>query len=180
VRSLLAGGSAKYPKQLDSGWAGEAFGKQKAAMTIEGNWIKGALKNDFPNVKYQAFELPEGPAGKGTLSFTQCWGIAAKSANKAQAQELVKALTTKDQQLAFATAFGVMPSRQSAKADYVKEFPEDQAFIDGAEYARGPVIAPKMTPVLADFDTGLQGLPNADPAAILKRLQSNASAVVGK
>ena len=180
VRSLLADGSAKFPKQLDSGWAGEAFGKQRAAMAIEGNWIAGALKNDFPNVKYTVAPLPEGPAGKGTLSFTQCWGIAAKSANKAQAQELVKALTTKEAQLGFAKAFGVMPSRQSAQADYVAEFPDNKAYIEGADYAQGPVIAPKMTPVLADFDTGLQRLPAAEPKELLARLQTNASAVIGK
>ena len=70
---------------LDAGWAGEAFGKGKAAMTIEGNWIRGALSSDYPNIKYTVRELPAGPAGKGTLSFTQCWGIAAKSQHKQQA-----------------------------------------------------------------------------------------------
>ena len=48
-------------------------------MTIEGNWIKGAMKNDYPDVKYTVAELPAGPTGKGTLPFTNCWGIAAKS-----------------------------------------------------------------------------------------------------
>jgi multiple sugar transport system substrate-binding protein len=79
VRGLLKDGLAKYPKALDTGWAGEAFGKGKAAMAIEGNWIKGALRADFPAIKYTVKELPAGPKGKGTLSFTQCWGIAAKS-----------------------------------------------------------------------------------------------------
>ena len=54
----------------------QAFGQGKAAMTIEGNWIKGAL-NDYPKVKWQAVELPAGPAAKGTLSFTECYGVAA-------------------------------------------------------------------------------------------------------
>lgn len=180
VQSLMSDGSTKFPKQLDSGWSGEAFGKQKAAMTIEGNWIRGAMKNDYPTVKYVVAPLPAGPKGKGTLSFTQCWGIAAKSAHKAQAVELVKALTTKEAQLGFAKAFGVMPSRESAQADYVAAFPDDKSFIEGAKDAQGPVNAPKMNQVLGDFDTALQGLPKADPAAILKRLQTNATAVVGK
>ncbi len=180
VQSLLKSGVAKYPKQLDSGWAGEAFGKQKAAMTIEGNWIEGAMKNDYPSVKYTVAPLPAGPKAQGTLSFTQCWGIAAKSAHQTQAADLVTALTSKDAQLGFAKAFGVMPSRQSAQAEYTAQFPNDKAFIEGAQYAQGPVNAPKMTPVLADFDTGLQKLPNADPAAILKSLQTNASSVLGK
>jgi multiple sugar transport system substrate-binding protein len=180
VQTLLASGTTKFPKQLDSGWSGEAFGKQKAAMTIEGNWIAGAMKNDFPNVKYTVVPLPAGPKGQGTLAFTQCWGIAAKSANKAAAVDFVKAMTAKDAQLGFAKAFGVMPSRQSAQAEYVAQFPQDKAFIEGAAYAQGPVNAPKIDQVLADFDTGLQGLPKSDPAAILKRLQTNASSVIGK
>ncbi|GAQ66487.1 sugar ABC transporter substrate-binding protein [Streptomyces scabiei] len=180
VKSLLADGSAKYPKQLDSGWSGEAFGKQKSAMAIEGNWITGAMKNDYPDVKYRTVPLPTGPAGKGTLAFTQCWGIAEKSKNKAAALDFVKAMTAKDTQLTFAEAFGVMPSRQSASADYVARFPQDKAFIDGAAYAQAPVNVAKIDQVLEDFDTGLQGLPNADPKQILARLQKNAQAVVGQ
>ena len=48
-------------------------------MTIEGNWIRGAMTNDYPDVDYTVAELPEGPAGKGTLLFTQCWGVSADS-----------------------------------------------------------------------------------------------------
>ncbi|MEV7966441.1 extracellular solute-binding protein [Sphaerisporangium sp. NPDC088356] len=173
VRSMLKGGLAKYPKKLDSGWGGEAFGKAKAAMTIEGNWIKGAMKADYPDLKYTAYELPAGPKGKGTLSFTNCWGIAAKSKHKEQAVGFVEAMTKVDQQMAFARAFGVMPSRQSAKDQFTKEFPDDTAFANGADYAQGPVNAPKMDSVLADFDAGLQQLDTTAPKTILARMQKN-------
>ncbi|SCF40298.1 sugar ABC transporter substrate-binding protein [Micromonospora mirobrigensis] len=179
VKGLLTGGLAKFPKELDSGWAGEAFGKGRAVMTIEGNWITGALKNDFPNVKYKVVALPAGPKGPGTLSFTNCWGIAAKSKNKDAAVKLVEAMTSVDQQMAFATAFGVMPSRQSARDSYLKAFPADKAFIDSAEQAQGPVNAPKMDSVLADLDTGIQGLKAGDPKALLTRVQKNTAAALG-
>ena len=66
VKTMLADGSSKFPPTLDAGWGGEAFGTGKAAMTIEGNWIKGAMTNDFPDVKYTVVApLPEGPAGPG-------------------------------------------------------------------------------------------------------------------
>ncbi|MFI6323764.1 extracellular solute-binding protein [Nonomuraea sp. NPDC050556] len=179
VQTLLKDKLMQYPKQLDAGWGGEAFGKGKAAMTIEGNWIKGAMKADYPNVKFTAHELPAGPKGKGTLSFTNCWGIAAKSKNKAAAIGFVEAMTKADQQMTFARAFGVMPSRQSAKDAYVKEFPADTAFVNGADYAQGPVNAPKMDSVLSDFDTGLQQLTSQDPKAILARLQKNTQSALG-
>ncbi|MFI5888752.1 extracellular solute-binding protein [Actinoplanes sp. NPDC051513] len=179
VQSLLKNGLAKYPKALDAGWAGEAFGKGKAAMTIEGNWIRGALKTDFPNVKYTVKELPAGPAGKGTLSFTQCWGIAAKSTHKQQAMDFVKAMTTADQQNAFTKAFGVMPSRQDAQANYQQQNPDDAPFVAGSQYAQGPVNAPKMDSVLADLDSQLQGLQNGNPKAILQRFDKNAKTALG-
>lgn len=178
-QGLLKGKLAQYPKQLDAGWGGEAFGKGKAAMTIEGNWIKGAMKADYPDVKFTAHELPAGPKGKGTLSFTNCWGIAAKSKNKAAAISYVEAMTKAEQQMTFAKAFGVMPSRQSAKDAFTTEFPTDAAFVNGADYAQGPVNAPKMDSVLSDFDTGLQQLTAQDPKAILARLQKNTQSALG-
>ena len=179
VQSLLKAGLAKYPKALDAGWAGEAFGKGKVAMTIEGNWIKGALSTDYPNVKYTVKELPAGPKGRGTLSFTQCWGIAAKSKFKDQAVKFVQAMTTADQQMAFAKGFGVMPSRQDAQATYRQQYPADAAFVAGAGYAQGPVNAPRMDSVLADLDSGLQGLQNGDPKAVLQRFDKNAKTALG-
>ncbi|TDC85416.1 extracellular solute-binding protein [Micromonospora sp. KC606] len=180
VQSLLKQGLAQYPKQLDAGWSGEAFGKGKTAMTIEGNWIKGALQADYPNIKYTVHPLPAGPKAQGTLSFTQCWGISAKSRYKDQAIKFVEAMTTVDQQMTAAKAFGVMPSRQSASAQYIQLFPADKPFIDGAAYAHGPVNAPKMDSVLGDFDTGLQGLANGDPKALLARVQKNTESVLGQ
>ncbi|MEV4350250.1 extracellular solute-binding protein [Actinoplanes sp. NPDC049596] len=179
VQGLLKDGLAKYPKALDAGWAGEAFGQGKVAMTIEGNWIKGALSADFPAIKYTVKELPAGPKGKGTLSFTQCWGVAAKSKFKQQAVAFVQAMTTADEQLSFAKAFGVMPSRQDAQATYQQQYPDDAAFVAGAQYAQGPVNAPKMDSVLADLDAGLQGLQNGNPKAVLQRFDKNAKTALG-
>jgi multiple sugar transport system substrate-binding protein len=130
-------------------------------------------------VKYKVVGLPAGPAGKGTLAFTQCWGIAAKSKNQAQAQAFVEQLLAKDTQLTMASALGVMPSLKSAQAEYATQAPEDKAFVDGLEYAQGPVTAVGMDPVMKDFDTKLQGLPDADPKAILESLQKNGTAVLG-
>jgi multiple sugar transport system substrate-binding protein len=173
VQGLLKNGLATYPKAVDAGWGGEAFGKGKVAMATEGNWIKGAMQTDYPNIKYEVKPLPAGPTGQGTLSFTNCWGIAAKSKFKDQAISFVEAMASVQQQLAFAKAFGVMPSRMSAKDGYLQQFPNDKAFIDSAAFAQGPVNAPKMDAVLSDFDSQLQGLASGDPKAILTRLQQN-------
>ncbi len=176
VQGLLDSGAAVLAPDVDAGWGGEGFGTQKAAMTIEGNWIRGAMSNDYPDVDYTVAELPEGPAGKGTLLFTQCWGIAAESPNQEAAVSLVEALTTAEQQLANAEAFGVMPSRASAEADYVEQFPQDAPFIAGAEYGQGPVNLPGLGPVVADLDSQLEQLKTADVTQILESFQKNAEA----
>lgn len=178
VQKLLASGSAAFPKGVDSGWGGEALGKGRAAMTIEGNWIKGAIKADYPNLKWKAVELPEGPKGKGTLTFTQCYGVASASKNQAAAIDLVNYLSTDEPALALAKGLGVMPALQSAADGYRKAFPDETAFLAGAEYAQGPVTVAGMDPVMKDFDTQLQQLPGGDPKAMLQRLQKNGAAVL--
>ena len=104
---------------------------------------------------------------------------ATKSQHKQQAFAFVQAMTTADQQAAFTKAFGVMPSRTDAQATYQQQNPDDAAFVAGAQYAQGPVNAPKMDSVLADLDSQLQGLQNGNPKAILQRFDSNAKTVLG-
>ena len=176
VQDLLKSGNAAFSADLDAGWGGEAFGTERAAMTMEGNWIKGAMENDYPGVDYTVAELPEGPAGKGTLQFTQCWGISAESENQAAAVELVNFLTTPEQQLEFADAFGVMPSRESAQQEYVDAYPEDAAFIAGGDYGQGPVNLPGVGPALADLDSQLESLKSANVEETLASFQKNAEA----
>jgi multiple sugar transport system substrate-binding protein len=173
VATLLEDGVLKFPKQVGSGDAIEAFGQGKAAMIIEGNWFFGAISKDFPNVQYTSASLPVGPAGPGKLSFTQCWGIAARSQFQEQAKDLVNALMTEEQQLTFAEVFGVMPSRMSVREEYQQRLPQFTTFLDSAEEARGPVTLPGAEPVLVQLDTGLQQLPAADPQQLLNELEAN-------
>lgn len=179
VKSMHDEGTYRWASELDAGWGGEAFGTGKAAMTIEGNWIKGALTNDFPDVNAVFAPLPEGPAGPGTLTFTNCWGIAADSQNKEAAQEFVEFMTSADQQMEFASAFGVMPSVQSAADAYRSEFPDDAAFIDAADYAVAIPNNDGINDVIGDLNAQLEGLASADPATILQSAQSNLEAVLG-
>ena len=179
AQKLLKSGSMKYAKEVDSGWGGEVLGKGVAAMTIEGNWIRGALTKDFPNIKTKVVELPEGPGGKGTLVFSNCWGIAAKSKSQAAAVDLVKTLTSTEQQMAFAKAFGVMPSTEEGSQQYAQQFPNDAAFAAGGEYGQGPVNAPGFDPVMAAFNTDLEQLRTKDPKAILEALQKNGASALG-
>jgi multiple sugar transport system substrate-binding protein len=180
VKSLLTNGTAKYSSDLGAGWGGEAFGKGLSAMTIEGNWIGGALSKDFPDVKYRTVELPAGPKGKGTLQFTNCWGIAADSKNKPAAKKLVEQLTSTDNQIDFAKAFGVMPSVQSAAAEFKSEFPAQAASLAGAEYAQTLPSQPGASDVIKDLNAKLATLKTSDPKTILDAVQTEMTAVLAK
>jgi multiple sugar transport system substrate-binding protein len=178
VKKLMNDGVAAFSSDLGAGWGGEAFGKKQAAMVIEGNWITGAMTSTYPNVKYTVAELPAG-AQKGTLQFTNCWGISADGDNKTAALDLVQFLTSTDQQLTFAKDFGVMPSVQSAAEGYKSANPTMVPFINGAEYAQNLPSMAGAADVLKDFNSQLSGLKSKDPKAILDTTQKNLQVVAG-
>ncbi|MFS0794434.1 extracellular solute-binding protein [Microbacterium sp. 1P10AE] len=177
VKTHLADGTFAFASDVGAGWGGEAFGTGKAAMTIEGNWITGALTADYPDVKYTVAELPAGPGGKGTLQFTNCWGMAADSPNQDNARALAEYLTGTDQQLAFSKAFGPMPSIQSAADAWSSANPNLTAFLAGAEYAQFPPNIAGAADVITDFNAQLESLKTGDPQAILTTVQGNLEAI---
>jgi multiple sugar transport system substrate-binding protein len=143
---------------VGAGWGGEALGKGKAAMTIEGNWIVGAMKTDFPNLKYGVAELPVGPKGKGTMSFSVCYGVSKASRNKAAAEDFLRYVTSPEQQVQFTKQFPVMPSRKSLADQWLSDKPQLKPFVAGADYAHRSVFVPGFKSVIDTFNDGIQGL----------------------
>jgi len=180
AKSMLDDGSMKFAADISTGWGGEAFTKQLCAMTIEGNWISGAMKNDAPNVKFTVVPMPASPTtGKqGTLEFSNGWGIAADSPNQQGALSLVEFLTTTEQQIAFAKAFGPTPSLQSGTAQFNAEFPNMKPFADGVTYAQGVPTLKGASTVLGDFNNQLAQLKTSDPATILASVQKELQALL--
>jgi multiple sugar transport system substrate-binding protein len=181
IADLHKNGYAADAKAVDAGWGGEAIGKGKTSMTIEGNWIVGAMKTDFPNVKYAVAELPAGPTGKGTMAFSVCYGVAKASKNKDAAVDFVKFLTSPEQQLAFTKEFPVMPSRRSIAAQWLAGKPELKAFVDGADYSKKSVFVPGFKTVIDTFNEGIQGLAKGNKAVadVVSSTQSAGKDVLG-
>ncbi|MFB4351437.1 extracellular solute-binding protein [Microbacterium sp. CR_7] len=178
VKTHLADGTFAFAKDIGAGWGGEALGKGLAAMVIEGNWITGAMANDFSSIGYTVAELPEGPGGQGTLQFTNCWGMAADSPNQQAALDLVEYLTSADSQLAFSKAFGPMPSITSAADQWTTDNPDLAPFLAGADYAQFPPNQDGAADVISDFNAQLESLKTGDPEQILGTVQSNLEAIV--
>jgi multiple sugar transport system substrate-binding protein len=174
---------------VDAGWGGEALGTGLAAMTVEGNWIIGAMQSDYPKIPYEVVPMPAGPTGKhGTLVFTNCWGIAAASKYTAAAVSFVKYLASPAQQLRFANAFGVMPSRPAVAQAWAKEHttpiatgtetPNVSAFVQGDAYALPQVATVGFATVETNFNNEIDGLASASPQQMLSSMQTNAQALL--
>lgn len=180
VKQMITDGSAAYSSSVGAGWGGEAFGKGLGAMTIEGNWIVGAMQNDFPDIHYKIVPLPAGPAGKGTLEYTNCWGLASGSDNVDGSISLIEQLTSPQQQLAFAKAFGVMPSVQSVADQWKQQNPDMAAFIDSADFAGNLPEEKGASDVIGDLNAQLAKLKSSQPKQILDDVQKNMAAVVNQ
>jgi multiple sugar transport system substrate-binding protein len=181
LKGMLSQGVMKFPSQLGAGFSGQAFGENKAAMDIIGNWENGVLSADYPGVKFKVYPLPAGPSGiHATLSFTNCWGVPKQQSNLAGAVELVKFLTTSQQELTFSKAFGVIPSLTSAQAQYAQAYPQYATFVQELGYAHPDIAIAGATQALSAFDSALQQLGSGSPATILKTAQQNLQAVVSQ
>ncbi|MBF4595751.1 extracellular solute-binding protein [Curtobacterium flaccumfaciens] len=178
IKGLLNDGSMKFSSDLGESWGGDAFGKNKAAMTVEGNWLTGAMTASYPGVDYKVVELPRGPKGSGTLQFTNCWGIAKDSKNQKAALSFVEKMTSTDQQLIFAKDYGVMPSVESAASKWKQEYPQYAAFLDEASSARGIPNKAGTGDVIADFDSKLGQLKDTDAKNLLEGVQRNMAAAL--
>jgi multiple sugar transport system substrate-binding protein len=174
-------GNFGTPASTGTGWGGEALGKGKTSMTIEGNWIVGAMKNDFPTVKYAVAELPAGPKGKGTMSFSVCYGVAKAGKNKAAALDFVKFLTSPEEQLAVTKEFPVMPSRKSLADEWLAGKPELKAFVSGGDYAKKSVFVPGFKTAIDTLNDGIQGLAkgNTSVDAVVTGTQKAGAGIIG-
>jgi multiple sugar transport system substrate-binding protein len=88
---LIKSGLAALNTDLGSSWCGEAFGKERAAIAFEGNWIFPPMATTYPNVKFVTAPLPKGKR-YGNLAFTVAYSMAKDSKNKPAAWTLLKYL----------------------------------------------------------------------------------------
>ncbi|WP_461862956.1 ABC transporter substrate-binding protein [Thermococcus sp.] len=85
------------PSDVGAGWLGDAFGQQKVAMVISGNWMIPFLADQFPDFKYgtdwDMAPLPAGKDGRVTMAYTVILGINAKTKHPQEAWDFVKFIT---------------------------------------------------------------------------------------
>jgi multiple sugar transport system substrate-binding protein len=136
----LRSGLAKTPGQLGVGWCGEALGKEKAAVVIEGNWIIGYMGTDFPSVRFAVWPMVRNKQA-GNLGFTVAYAIGKDSRRKQQAWRLLQFLVGK-QGMGIWTRGGIaLPSRRDVKvpagrANLAKAAPVSRPWQFGAGFQK--------------------------------------------
>ena len=128
--------SSDLPKNLGATWPGDAFGKEKAAMAIEGGWLIPYMKDTYPTVEYGAVPLPAGPAKQASLLFTNAWGCAAKTKNPDACMLFVKYMTGKEVQKQVLESGFALPSRKDLANDpFFSSHANEKTLFDSAAFA---------------------------------------------
>jgi multiple sugar transport system substrate-binding protein len=157
------------PADLGAGWCGEAFGQGKAAMTMEGTWLFPPLETDFPDIKFDVAELPQG-VQKGNLSFTNAYGMGVDSKNKEAGWVLLQYLTGPEGMGKWTSLGLALPAREDVPAA-----PNREAHVAGLTYGTAYAFGRdfgdiqtafnnELTRVLAEGGTG-QEIADAAAAA---------------
>lgn len=124
------------PADLGMGWNGEAFGNERTALMIEGNWVYGTLKQQFSGVDFGIAEVPTYKGKKTTMVFTVGYAIGKDSKEPKAALEFIKFATGPKGMTTWCSGAGVLPSRGDVAASMgVDKDPFLAPHIKGAEYA---------------------------------------------
>ncbi len=106
-----------------------AFETEKVAMWINGPWMLGVWKDQFPDFYNGGWGAMPMPRDKQGASGSGSWNIAisAKSAHKAEAWQAIQAITGKAGQAIWCDKTGNLPARKSVleSSPTYKEYPYD-------------------------------------------------------
>jgi len=181
VKSMLSAGTLDFPSQLNESDEVPALGQNKTAMIISGPWMEGEMATDYPSVSYSVHPLPAGPTGiKGTLSFTNCWGVPKQNDNLGGTIEFVKFLTSPAQEMRFSKEFGTIPSLKTLGSTFDTTFPQNTEELSATAFAHPDIEIAGDTNALNAFNSALAQLGSQSPQSILSSAQTNLQAVVSQ
>jgi multiple sugar transport system substrate-binding protein len=151
--------SSDLPDKLGATWPGDAFGKQKAAMVIEGGWLIPYMHDTYPTVQYTSIKLPKFPVKEATLLFTNGWGCSAKTKNQDACMLFVKYMTGKVVQQQVLQSGFALPSRKDLGTDpAITSNADVKNLWDSASFAVPWTFGPHEDKIQSAFDTMLQAV----------------------
>ncbi|HEY4382997.1 MAG TPA: ABC transporter substrate-binding protein [Ktedonobacteraceae bacterium] len=156
--SFQKDGSSVRPADVAAGWAGDAFGKQRAAMAVEGPWLIPYMQQNFSSVDYGIAPLPVAPTGKrADLIFTNAWSASATTKHPEAAWELTKYMTGQDVQGSQLHAGFALPSLKSLANDsYFTTNPGFKVLFDAATYGYADNFGPHTAIIHTKLDDAVE------------------------
>ncbi len=101
------------PSILGGGLAtSEQFGNDQAAMILEGPWMPGIFKNQFPELAYEYATVPAGPGGTASVVGGENIVVFKSTDNKDAALAFTRFMVSEEAQLAMGK-IGQMPVLES-------------------------------------------------------------------
>ena len=101
------------PSILGGGLAtSEQFGKDKAATILEGPWMPGIFKNQFPDLAYEYATVPSGAGGSASVVGGEDIVVFKATKNKEAALAFTRFMLSEEAQLAMGK-IGQMPVLKS-------------------------------------------------------------------
>lgn len=156
--SFLKNNTGALPTTVGAPWNGDAFGKQRAAMVIEGGWLIPYMATTYPSVQYGIVPLPMSPSGKrADLTFTNAWSAYSGTKHPDAAWELVKYMTGSTVQESQLNAGFALPTLQSlANANYFTSHADVKVLFDAASYSYADYYGPQDSAIHSALATAIQ------------------------
>jgi multiple sugar transport system substrate-binding protein len=170
--------SSALPDTLGATWPGDAFGKQKAAMVIEGGWLIPYMHDTYPTVSYGSIKLPKFPVKQSSLLFTNGWGCSAKTKNPDACMIFVKYMTGKVVQQQVLQSGFALPSRKDLGNDpAITANPDVKNLFDSATFATAWTFGPHESKINDAQNAALQAvlLGKSDVKTALDKAEADAN-----
>lgn len=172
-----------------------AFSNGDFAVMVSGPWMikqyktpqaQGGQAESIAAGNYAVSPVPEGPKGRFTFFGGSDLAVMKSSKYQKEAWDLIRFLSTKEAQLAYAQASGQLPALKALHSDpALTSDPNMAAFTEAAKYGRSYANIPAWGPVegvlvkhfgmIWDMTTGVTGSYSRD--SIKKELDATATEV---
>ena len=146
------------PQNVGSTWSGDAFGKGRAAMAMEGGWLIPYLAQTYPNIQYGIAPLPVAPTGKrADLIYTNAWAAYSGTKHPDAAWQLIKYMTGSVVQTSQLHAGFALPTLKSLANDsYFTQNPGVKVMFDAASYGYADYYGPQDQAIHTDLDNAIE------------------------
>ena len=161
VRGRKAGCVLSPKDDLGADSPGAAFGAAKTVMMMEGNWVLGALRQDYPDVAFITREMPRINGRANTMAFVVGYSVP-RFAKNPQGGIRFAQFMTREAMKDWSRSSGTLPSRMGVQEQLrATQDPALAAHIAGARYAtpwsRGTSLPVLNTNFGNQFQAALNG-----------------------